>query len=112
MAKDVCTFLKWAAGKEKPELFMGPVTQKSPKLFRLEKPFLKLRSACFEKLVFQHLFTVTKIKMILECDVLQALSSEVKVLGLSRNVWLRVDSTLIDTCQSFSSEGRTHLGKS
>ena len=53
-----------AAAKKRPENSgLGPVSQKSRKLFGPEKPFLKLRPAYSVKLVFWYVVKGTKIKI-------------------------------------------------
>ena len=48
---------------------------RSPFLESAEKPFVKLLSACFGKLVFQHVFKVTKSKMTVKFDDFNPLRS-------------------------------------
>ena len=41
---------------------LGPVSRKSRELFGPEKLVVKLQSACFEKLIFFHVFNIRKTK--------------------------------------------------
>ena len=50
---------KWGA-------LLGPVSRKSRERFGPEKPVVKLQSACFEKLIFYHVFSVRKTKRIVK----------------------------------------------
>ena len=51
--------------------FLGPVSRKSPELFRPEKLVVKLQSACFEKLIFLHVFNIRKTKTIAKAEGLE-----------------------------------------
>ena len=50
---------------------LGPVSQKSRELFGPEKLVVKLQSACFEKLIFLHVFNIRKTKRIAKFDGLE-----------------------------------------
>ena len=54
----------------------GPVSRKSPELFGPEKLVVKLQSACFEKLIFLHVFNVRKTKTIAKFEGLEPRSCE------------------------------------
>ena len=54
---------------------LGRVSRKSRKRFGPEKPFVKLLSACFGKLIFLHVFMVAKSKMAVKFDDLNPLRS-------------------------------------
>ena len=54
-------FLNSFAEGSRPQ---GPVSRKSPELFGPEKLVIKLQSACFEKLIFLHVFNIRKTKTI------------------------------------------------
>ena len=43
---------------------LGPVSRQSRELFGPEKLVVKLQSACFEKLIFLHVFNIRKTKRI------------------------------------------------
>ena len=49
----------------------GPVSRKSRELFGPEKLFVKLQSACFEKMTFLHVFNIRKIKRIAKFESLE-----------------------------------------
>ena len=49
----------------------GPVSRKSRELFGPEKVVVKLQSACFEKLIFLHVFNIRKTKRIAKFDGLE-----------------------------------------
>ena len=49
-------------------LLLGPVSRKSRELFGPEKLVVKLQSACFEKLIFLHVFNIRKTKRIAKFD--------------------------------------------
>ena len=49
----------------------GPVSWDSLKFFGPEKPVVKMQSACFEKLIFWHVFNVRKVKKIAKVDGLE-----------------------------------------
>ena len=53
-------------------LDLGPVSRKSRELFRPEKLVAKLQSACFEKLIFLHVFNIRKTKRIAKFEGLEA----------------------------------------
>ena len=50
----------------------GPVSRKSRELFGPEKLVAKLQSACFEKLIFSHVFNIRKTKRIAKFEGLEA----------------------------------------
>ena len=50
---------------------LGPVSRKSRELFGPEKLVVKLQSACFEKLIFLHVFNTRKIKRIAKFEGLE-----------------------------------------
>ena len=50
---------------------LGPVSRKSRELFGPEKLVVKLQSACFEKLIFLHVFNIRKTKRIAKFDGLE-----------------------------------------
>ena len=50
----------------------GPVSRKSRELFGPEKLVVKLQSACFEKLIFLHVFKIRKTKRIEKFDDLES----------------------------------------
>ena len=50
---------------------LGPVSRKSRELFGPEKLVVKLQSACFEKLIFLHVFNIRKIKRIAKFEGLE-----------------------------------------
>ena len=52
------TFYRWVFSD------LGPVSRKSRELFGPEKLVVKLQSACFEKLIFLHVFNIRKTKRI------------------------------------------------
>ena len=54
---------------------LGPVSRKSRKLFGPEKPSVKLATACFGKQTFSHVFKITKTKITVKFDELNALRS-------------------------------------
>ena len=60
------TFLTGTSGLKTGMDFrgQGPVSRNSRKLFRPEKPFLKLRSAYSEKLVFCYDLKIRKVKFV------------------------------------------------
>ena len=49
----------------------GPVSRKSRELFGPEKLVVKLQSACFEKMIFLHVFNIRKIKRIAKFEGLE-----------------------------------------
>ena len=49
----------------------GPVSRKSRELFGPEKLVVKLKSACFEKLIFLHVFNIRKTKRIAKFEGLE-----------------------------------------
>ena len=49
----------------------GPVSRKSRELFGSEKLVVKLQSACFEKMIFLHVFNIRKIKRIVKFEGLE-----------------------------------------
>ena len=49
----------------------GPVSRKSRELFGPEKLFVKLKSVCFEKLIFLHVFNIRKSKRIAKFEGLE-----------------------------------------
>ena len=53
------------------ETFLGPISRKSPDLFGPEKLVVKLQSACFEKLIFLHVFNIRKTKTIAKFEGLE-----------------------------------------
>ena len=50
---------------------LGPVSRKSRKLYGPEKLVVKLQSACFEKMIFLHVFNIRKIKSIAKFEGLE-----------------------------------------
>ena len=50
---------------------LGPVSRKSRELFRPEKLVVKLQSACFEKMIFLHVFNIRQIKRIAKFEGLE-----------------------------------------
>ena len=50
---------------------LGPVSRKSRELFGPEKLVVKLQSACFEKMIFLHVFNIRKIKRIAKFEGLE-----------------------------------------
>ena len=50
---------------------LGPVSRKSRELFGPEKLVAKLQSACFEKLIFLHVFNIRKTKRIAKFEGLE-----------------------------------------
>ena len=56
---------------------LGPVSRKSLGLFGSEKLVVKLQSACFEKLIFEHVLNRRKSKRIAKFDGLEPLRCEV-----------------------------------
>ena len=50
---------------------LGPVSRKSRKLYGPEKLVVKLQSACFEKMIFLHVFNIRKIKRIAKFEGLE-----------------------------------------
>ena len=50
---------------------LGPVSHKSRELFGPEKLVFKLQSSCFEKLIFEHFFSVRKTKRTAKFDGLE-----------------------------------------
>ena len=55
----------------KPKVDLGPVSGESRELFGPGKPAVKLKSASFEKLIFEHAFHVRKTKRIAKSDNLE-----------------------------------------
>ena len=53
----------------------GPVSRKSRKLVGPEKSFVNLPTACSGKLIFKHVFKVTKSKLTVKFDELNPLCS-------------------------------------
>ena len=47
---------------------LGPVSRESRKLFGPEKQVVKVQCACFEKLIYLHVFNVRKAKKIAKFD--------------------------------------------
>ena len=56
---------------------LGPVSGKSRELFRPEKLVVKLQSACFEKLIFLHVFNKRKTRRIAKFEGLKPWRCEV-----------------------------------
>ena len=54
-----------------PGQTQGPVSRKSRELFGPEKLVVKLQSACFEKMIFLHVFNIRKIKRIAKFEGLE-----------------------------------------
>lgn len=54
------------------EICPGAFFSKVPRTFGAEEPFVKLQSACFEKLIFKMFFNVRKTKRITKFDGLEA----------------------------------------
>ena len=54
-----------------PAYHQGPVSRKSRELFGSEKLVVKLQSACFEKMIFSHVFNIRKIKRIAKFEGLE-----------------------------------------
>ena len=50
---------------------LGPVSRKFRELFGPEKLVVKLQSACFEKLIFLHVFNIRKIKRTAKFECLE-----------------------------------------
>ena len=50
---------------------LGAIARKSRELFGPEKPIVKLQSACFEKLIFLHVFNIRKTKRIAKFEGLE-----------------------------------------
>ena len=54
-----------------PSKCLGPVSRKSRELLGPEKQAVKLQSACFEKLIFLHVFNIRKTKRIAQFEGLE-----------------------------------------
>ena len=50
----------------------GACFSKAPELFGPKKPIVKLQSTCFEKLIFEHVFSVRKAKKTAKFDGLES----------------------------------------
>ena len=58
-------------GGESDERVQGPVSRKSRELFGPEQLAVKLQCACFEKLIFLHVFNIRKTKRIAQFEGLE-----------------------------------------